>query len=155
MDACEWTGDRWRCRDEGVAAHSVPVGSGVLPEAEATQAAVSERSGSSRQSVVCAVFRNSCESIRVVLPDPKNKEKDLVFSSADAFPDAVLARNCTCLLALHHLQPTLPLHQKLPEPYASMWLKLTGGEVKAKAKEETAPSFVCSICQKTFEKEMG
>lgn len=94
-------------------------------------------------------------SIRVVLPDPKNKEKDLVFSSTDSFPDAVLARNCTCLLALHHLQPTLPLNQKLPEPYASMWLKLTGNEAKAKAKEEVPSSFVCSICQKTFEKEMG
>ena len=100
-------------------------------------------------------IRNMMCSIRVVLPDPKNKEKDLVFSSTDSFPDAVLARNCTCLLALHHLQPTLPLNQKLPEPYASMWLKLTGKEAKTTAKDESSSSFVCSICQKAIEKEMG
>lgn len=93
-------------------------------------------------------------SVRVILPDSKNKEKDLVFSSTDSFPDGVLAKNCTCLLALHHLQPTLPLHQKLPEPYSSMWLKLTGSSSSPKAVEET-PQFVCSICNRSFEKEMG
>lgn len=93
-------------------------------------------------------------SVRVILPDPKNKEKDLVFSSADSFPDSVLAKNCTCLLALHHLQPTLPLHQKLPEPYSSMWLKLTGSESTPKSSTEVT-QFVCTICNRSFEKEMG
>ena len=67
-----------------------------------------------------------------------------MFVSTDSFPDAVLARNCSCLLALYHLQPKLPLHQKLPEPYSSMWLKLTGMEVKAaKAVEETPSATAC------------
>lgn len=69
----------------------------------------------------------------------------------------ILSRNCVCLLALHHLQPTLPLNQKLPEPYASMWLKLTGKSdaVKSTKKEDETPKFVCSICNKSFEKELG
>lgn len=66
----------------------------------------------------------------------------------------VLAKNCSCLLALHHLQPTLPLHQKLPEPYSSMWLKLTGTTSTIKQTKE-AQQFVCSICSRVFEKEMG
>ena len=80
-----------------------------------------------------------------------------MFTGKESFPDMILARNCVCLLALHHLQPTLPLHQKLPEPYASMWLKLTGKSDAAKPakKEDEAPKFVCSICNKSFEKELG
>ena len=93
-------------------------------------------------------------SVRVILPDPKNREKDLIFASTESFPDAILARNCSCLLALHHLQPTLPLHQKLPEPCSSMWLKLTGMEDKISKKIEDKPVFTCSVCNKTFEKEM-
>ena len=48
-------------------------------------------------------------------------------------------------------------NQKLPEPYASMWLKLTGKSDTAKPakKEDEAPKFVCSICNKSFEKELG
>ena len=95
-----------------------------------------------------------CISIRVILPDPKNREKDLVFASTESFPDAILARNCSCLLALHHLQPTLPLHQKLPEPYSSMWLKLTGMEDKASKRIEEKPLFTCSFSNRQFEKEM-
>ena len=91
----------------------------------------------------------------MILPDPKNHEKDLMFVSTDSFPDAVLARNCSCLLALYHLQPKLPLHQKLPEPYSSMWLKLTGMEVKAAKAVEETPSFACPFCDRMFEKEMG
>ena len=34
-------------------------------------------------------------SIRVILPDVKNKEKDLVFVSTESFSDAILAKNCT------------------------------------------------------------
>ena len=78
-----------------------------------------------------------------------------MFVSTDSFPDAVLARNCSCLLALYHLQPKLPLHQKLPEPYSSMWLKLTGMEVKAAKAVEETPSFACPFCDRVFEKEMG
>ena len=91
----------------------------------------------------------------MILPDPKDHEKDLMFVSTDSFPDAVLARNCSCLLALYHLQPKLPLHQKLPEPYSSMWLKLTGMEVKAAKAAEETPSFACPLCERVFEKEMG
>ena len=93
-------------------------------------------------------------SIRVILPDVKNKEKDLVFVSTESFSDAILAKNCTCLLALHHLQPTLPLHQKMPEPYASMWLNLTGQELAASKKSVQVSEFVCPFCEKVFEKEM-
>ena len=78
-----------------------------------------------------------------------------MFVSTDSFPDAVLARNCSCLLALYHLQPKLPLHQKLPEPYSSMWLKLTGMEAKASKAVAETPSFACPLCDRVFEKEMG
>lgn len=77
-----------------------------------------------------------------------------MFVSTESFSDAILAKNCTCLLALHHLQPTLPLHQKMPEPYASMWLNLTGQDASSSKKAAQVIQIKCPLCDKTFEKEM-
>ncbi|CAM9510077.1 unnamed protein product, partial [Heterosigma akashiwo] len=67
---------------------------------------------------------------RVVVPDGKNKAKDLSFATEQCFDSIAQAKEHSALLALHHLQPTLPLERKLPDPYKDIWLE-TAAAAKA------------------------
>ncbi len=62
--------------------------------------------------------------VAMVLPDPKNKTKDLFFVTDQAFSDPTDAKNYTCLLGLHHIGASLPLERKLPDPYREAWLSM-------------------------------
>lgn len=52
-------GDGWRRRDEGVAAHAVAAGSGVLSEAEASQADLPGLARSARKVLVLLSIRDA------------------------------------------------------------------------------------------------
>ncbi len=72
---------------------------------------------------------------RVVLQDAKRPgtDKDLLFTMGRAHGCASddEARHTVALLALHALGPTVPHERKLPEPYRSLWLTLTGEQKPA------------------------
>ena len=53
-------GDCWRRRDEGVAAHAVAAGPGVLPEAEASQADLSGLASSAWEVLVLVFLGSDC-----------------------------------------------------------------------------------------------
>ncbi|CAM9111540.1 unnamed protein product, partial [Ectocarpus fasciculatus] len=72
-----------------------------------------------------------------VLRDPKNSKDDLRFLPVQSFESPTQAREYAALLALQHLQPSLPLERKLPEPYATAWRDVTAKE-KAPAAEKKA-----------------
>lgn len=63
-------------------------------------------------------------SVRCVLPDEKVSSKDLVFSPEQAAPTLDEAKHCAALLAIHYLEPLLPLERKLPDPFRELWLAL-------------------------------
>lgn len=77
----------------------------------------------------------------VVLKDGKNAKKDLHFCPSEHVESEFAAKDFAALLALHHLQPTLPLERKLPEPFATTWINLckSGGGKTAADKETSAP----------------
>lgn len=70
---------------------------------------------------------------RVVLQDQKRPgtDKDLIFMPSRGFHEADEAKHTVALLALHSLNPTLPLERKLPEPYRSLWMVLNGQDPNA------------------------
>ena len=59
---------------------------------------------------------------RCILPDAKNREKDLIFVPAEPVSNEEQAREEAALLALLELTPSLPHERKLPEPYKTTWL---------------------------------
>ncbi len=67
---------------------------------------------------------------RVVLPDPKSKEKDVVLCPDEPRGSLKVADEYAALLALHRYTPKRPHQRMLPEPYASAWLSM--GKVDAK-----------------------
>lgn len=83
---------------------------------------------------------------RLTLPDSKRpgSDKDLVFTPSAGFDDDLDAKHTIALLALHHLEPDRPHERRLPEPYRTLWLKLTssGGSASGGAKQapRVAPS---------------
>lgn len=95
--------------------------------------------------------------MRVILPDPKDqKEKDIVIVPKDtSFDSQVEAEHAVALLALHRVDGTRSHELKLPEPYRSAWLKLTGRSAPAAASstpQTTADEFACDECGKGFSK---
>ena len=48
----------------------------------------------------------------------KNKEKDIVMAPSEGRESQAEADQYAALLMLYHLTPSLPLHRKLPDPYA-------------------------------------
>ncbi|KAG7388339.1 ATPdependent RNA helicase [Phytophthora pseudosyringae] len=66
-----------------------------------------------------AKFRARC-----VLPDAKDKDKDLSFCPEQEFDSQDEARHCAALLALKHVEPLRPLERKLPDPFRDLWLAL-------------------------------
>jgi hypothetical protein len=59
---------------------------------------------------------------RVMLPDPKFKERSLTFCPVQASPTKELAKEHTALLALLHVCGNLPLDRKLPDEFREVWL---------------------------------
>ena len=59
---------------------------------------------------------------RVILPDAKKKERDLVFVPHKACPNEEQAKEESAILALLRVTPSLPHERFLPEPYRSTWL---------------------------------
>ena len=55
--------------------------------------------------------------LEIILPDARNTAKDLHYCPSEKFPTPAQAKEFAALLALMDLQGTLPLEQKLPEPY--------------------------------------
>ncbi|CAM9630499.1 unnamed protein product, partial [Phaeothamnion confervicola] len=88
------------------------------------------------------------QRFRIVLPDPKNNTKDMHFCPIESFDTAAVAKEHAALLALLHVQGTLPLERKLPEPYRTTWIEsqaaakaAAGGGGKAgKRKAAAAPA---------------
>jgi hypothetical protein len=74
---------------------------------------------------------------RVIIPDQKKPgtDKDLLFIPTQACKKESEARESVALLALVHLQPTMPHEKRLPEPYAATWLASV-----AALKEASKPS---------------
>ena len=101
---------------------------------------------------------------RVVLRDPKGvREKDIVVCPTKDFGDRIEAEHAAALLALHLVDGERQHEKKLPEPYRTAWLQLTGRLEEASAAEEAAagaaaPStegLTCEHCGKSFKKEHG
>jgi hypothetical protein len=61
---------------------------------------------------------------RLILPDPKQSDKDLFFVPSQAVANEEQAKEESAILALFHLTPDLPHERKLPEPYKSTWLSV-------------------------------
>ncbi|GKY91476.1 hypothetical protein MPSEU_000119900 [Mayamaea pseudoterrestris] len=59
---------------------------------------------------------------RVILPDPKQSDKDFMFAPVQAVANVEQAKEEAALLALLHLTPNMPHERKLPEPYRQTWL---------------------------------
>lgn len=59
----------------------------------------------------------------VLVRDSKKADKDLTFTPAQSFDTDPAAKEHAALLALFHLQPTIPLERKLPEPYRCGFLQ--------------------------------
>lgn len=60
---------------------------------------------------------------RVILPDPKHDDRSLSFSPAQSSPTLELAREHAALLALLHVQGSLPLERKLPDEFRDVWVQ--------------------------------
>lgn len=79
---------------------------------------------------------------RLILQDPKRpgSDKDLIFHPDRGFVDDLDAKHTIALLALHHLEGTRAYETKLPEPYRTMWIALSGGGAKPAAAAAPAPA---------------
>lgn len=83
------------------------------------------------KSFVPGVFRQKC-----ILPDGKDREKDLIFcpwESRIGADSATMANEEAALLALHFLGPTLPLERMLPDPFRELWLATVQAADKSSA----------------------
>lgn len=72
-----------------------------------------------------------------LLKDPKNSKDDLKFCPVQHFETPMQAKEYASLLALFHLQPTLPLERRLPEPYATAWKDMTRRPTPGNASQVT------------------
>eukprot|EP00742_Colponemidia_sp_Colp-10_P012008 GILJ01013424.1.p1 GENE.GILJ01013424.1~~GILJ01013424.1.p1 ORF type:complete len:1443 (+),score=258.53 GILJ01013424.1:102-4331(+) len=59
---------------------------------------------------------------RLILPDGKKQEKDMMFLSEEGFPSQLEAQHYSALLALQHMRDNIPLERLLPDPYKDAWL---------------------------------
>lgn len=80
------------------------------------------------QPVWHKVKSDSGYRIRVVLADKKKAERNLSFCPRESSENEAFAKEAAALLALHHVQSSLPLERKLPEPFKSLWLSLVSNE---------------------------
>ena len=70
---------------------------------------------------------NQGHRYRVILPDLKKPDKDLIYVSSSSCKLDEQAREEGALLVLLTLCPSMPYELKLPEPYKTPWLNITGG----------------------------
>uniref|UniRef100_A0A7S3M923 RNA helicase n=1 Tax=Spumella elongata TaxID=89044 RepID=A0A7S3M923_9STRA len=75
---------------------------------------------------------------KVVLPDGKNEKNDMTFATAQTFETDSVAKDFAALLALFHLQKSLPLERRLPEPYSTSWTTMINAD-KEQAKADAKP----------------
>ena len=61
-------------------------------------------------------------SYKVILPDLKKRERDLIFCPKEGVSNEEQALQEACLLALLQTSPSLPYERSLPEPYRTTWL---------------------------------
>ena len=97
---------------------------------------------------------------QVVLKDPKDqREKDIKLVPKDlTFESLAAAEHAAALLALHKVDGTRSYEFKLPEPYRSAWLKLTGTtdrDCSSKSISVLKDTHSCEICGKDFTKKHG
>jgi len=93
---------------------------------------------------------------RLVLPDPKgNSEKDIVLCTAESFETQVESEHAAALLGLKHVDGERQHEKRLPEPYRTAWLLLTGRKEGKLAPSKETFDFICEFCQKGFKKEHG
>jgi ATP-dependent RNA helicase DHX57 len=60
--------------------------------------------------------------VRVIVPDSKDRDKDLIVVPSRPVGNEEQAKEEASLLALLQLTPSLPHERKLPEPYKTTWL---------------------------------
>lgn len=75
---------------------------------------------------------------KVILEDAKNSRHDMQFCPVQSFESETMARNYAALLALFHVQKSIPLERKLPEPFAATWLQLIRGTDSLAPGKDTA-----------------
>ena len=66
--------------------------------------------------------QRSLFSFRVILPDPKKKERDMMFTPKEGCENEEQAKEEACILALLNTSPKIPHERVLPEPYRTTWL---------------------------------
>ena len=77
---------------------------------------------------------------RVILPDSKNSDKDLIFCPQQPVANQEQAKEEAALLALLSLTPNLPHERKLPEPYKQTWLFAREAQTRKKEAQEPIAS---------------
>ena len=93
----------------------------------------SRRSEATRQLLVRTIFLSSYSSLlsfsphthplrmRLILNDPKNPNKDLVFVSSNIAPTDSVSREEVALVGLGHIMSDRPIGKVLGEPYKTQW----------------------------------
>lgn len=75
---------------------------------------------------------------RIVIPNLKNREKDIVFVTKEEFPFEMWAKNMTAMVLLFHFEPLRPYEKMFPEPYGSTWKSLSSKEPLIQSAKTTA-----------------
>lgn len=140
-------GHRWdpETQQWGGKGHKQKGGSGqtALLGAEAKTTAVGKTQVAQWQKLPSGLLRDFCQKqkrpppkfkellkdhsktkfkVRVIVPDGKDSNKDLILVPAQPVENEEQAREEASLLALLQLTPNLPHERKLPEPYKTTWL---------------------------------
>ncbi|KAK8805503.1 hypothetical protein WA158_002159 [Blastocystis sp. Blastoise] len=99
---------------------------------------------------------------KLILPDMKNHDKDLVYKVEESYDDETEAKHYVCLLAMYTLEPKTPYERLLPEPYKTTWINMTSSNSKGSSinndketKNDKKPSLLCSFCNKSFDKQFA
>eukprot|EP00526_Cylindrotheca_closterium_P003295 CAMPEP_0113647716 /NCGR_PEP_ID=MMETSP0017_2-20120614/25277_1 /TAXON_ID=2856 /ORGANISM="Cylindrotheca closterium" /LENGTH=1482 /DNA_ID=CAMNT_0000559827 /DNA_START=29 /DNA_END=4477 /DNA_ORIENTATION=+ /assembly_acc=CAM_ASM_000147 len=77
--------------------------------------------------------------VRVIVPDGKDSNKDLILRPARPVGNEEQAREEASLLALLQLTPSLPHERKLPEPYKTTWLAAVQAQKDAQESRNNMP----------------
>ena len=106
---------------------------------------------------------------RVVLRDKKGiKERDLLYEPQQHSDSKVLSEHMAALLALLELEGTRQYDRKLPEPFRTLWLTMTGrplttatgqegrkGKKDKKGDKAGGEEHSCDLCDKVFKKDFA
>ncbi|KAL3943869.1 MAG: hypothetical protein SGBAC_002073 [Bacillariaceae sp.] len=78
--------------------------------------------------------------VRVIVPDGKDRDKDMFFVPARPTGNEEQAKEEASLLALLQLTPKLPHERKLPEPYKTTWLAAVQAQEDAQESGSNKPN---------------